>query len=79
MSIFDKFPAVFMYWMKIEHVLLFYFHPIRLGEPSILNFPTLELAKYIYKMAATAGSSCSEVGMEFSKQELVKFFELVTK
>ena len=30
-------------------------------------------------MAATAASSCGEVGMKFSKQELLKFFELVTK
>ena len=30
-------------------------------------------------MAATAGSSCSEVGMKFSKQELLKFFELAKK
>ena len=26
-------------------------------------------------MAATAGSGCGEVGMKFSKQELLKFFE----
>ena len=56
---------------------MFYFHPIRSKEPPILNFPTLDLAKYFYKMAATAGSS--EVGMKFSKQELLKFFELVKK
>ena len=58
---------------------MFYFHPIRSKEPPILNFPTLDLAKYLYKMAATAGSSCGEEGMKFSKQELLKFFELVTK
>ena len=58
---------------------MFYFHPIGSKEPPILNFPTLDLAKYFYKMAATAGSSCGEVGMEFSKQELLKFFELVMK
>ena len=56
-----------MYWMKIEQ------------ELPIPNFPTLDLAKYLYKMAATAGSSCGEVGTKFSKQELLKFFELVTK
>ena len=61
--IFDKFPAVFVYWMKIE----------------LLHFPTPDLAEYFYKMAATAGSSCGEVGMKFSKQELLKFFELITK
>ena len=58
---------------------MFYFYPIRSKEPPILNFLTLNLAKYVYKMAATAGSSCGEVGMKFSKQELLKFFELVTK
>ena len=52
---------------------MFYFHPFRSKEPSILNFPTLDLAKYFYKMAATVGSSCGEVGMKFSKQELVSF------
>ena len=61
--IFDMFPAAFVYWMKIE----------------LIHFPTLDLAKYFYKMAATAGSSCGEVGMKFSKQELLKFFELITK
>ena len=35
--------------------------------------------QYFYKMVATAGSGCGEVGMKFSKQELLKFFELVTK
>ena len=59
-----------MHWMKIEHVLS---HPIKSKEPPILNFPTLDLAKYFYKMAATAGSSCGEVGMKFSKQGLLKF------
>ena len=58
---------------------MFYFHPIRSKEPPILNFPMLDLAKYFCRMAATAGSSCGEVGMKFSKQELLKFFELVTK
>ena len=58
---------------------MFYFHPIRSKEPPILNFPTLDLVKYFYKMAATAGSSFGEVGMKFSKQQLLKFYELVTK
>ena len=65
-----------MYWMKIERYI---FHPVRSKEPSILNFPTFDLAKYFYKIVATAGSSCGEVGMKFSKQELLKFLELVTK
>ena len=58
---------------------MFYFHPIRSKEPPILNFPTFDLAKYFYKMAATARSGCGEVGMKFSKQEFLKFFELVKK
>ena len=58
---------------------MFYFHPIRAKEPPIRNFSMLDLAKYFYKMAATAGSSCGEVGMKFSKQELLKFFELIMK
>ena len=58
---------------------MFYLHLIRSKEPPNLNFPTLDLAKYFYKMAATAVSSCSEVGMKFSKQELLKVSELVTK
>ena len=58
---------------------MYYFHPIRSKEPPILNVPTLNLAEYFYKMAATAGSSCGEAGMKFLKQELLKFFELVTK
>ena len=65
-----------MYWTKKN---MFYFHQIRSKEPPILNFPTFDLAKYFYKMAATAGFSCGEVAMKFSKQELLKFFELVTK
>ena len=39
----------------------------------------LNLAKYFYKMAATSACRCGEVGMKFLKQELLKFFELVTK
>ena len=35
----------------------------------IFNFPTLSPAKYFYKMAPTAGPSCSEAGMDLSKQE----------
>ena len=58
---------------------MLYFHPIRSKELPILNFPTFDLAKYFYKMAATAESSCGEVGMKFSRQELWKFFELVMK
>ena len=63
--IFDKFPAVFVYWMKIEHVL---FSSNQSKEPPTLDFPTLNLAKYFYKMAATAGSSCGEAGFSSSSR-----------
>ena len=43
---------------------MFYFHPIRSKEPPIFNFPTLDSAKYFYKMAATAGPSCGEMGLK---------------
>ena len=36
-------------------------------------FPALDPAKYFYRMATTAGPSCSEVGMKCSKQELSCF------
>ena len=52
---------------------MFYFHPIRSKEPPIFNFPTLDSAKYFYKMATTAGPSCGEQGPEFSKEELSSF------
>ena len=42
---------------------MFYFHPIRSKEPPIFNFPTLDSAKYFYKMAATAGPSGSDMGL----------------
>ena len=42
---------------------MFYFHPIRSKAPPILNFPTLDSAKYFYKMAATAGPSCGKMGL----------------
>ena len=40
---------------------MFYFHPIRSKEPLIFNFPTLDSAKYFYKMAATAGPIVSQL------------------
>ena len=52
---------------------MFYFHPIRLKEPPIFNFPSLDSAKYFYKMAATAGPSCSEMGLNFLKTRIVAF------
>ena len=64
-----------MYWIKIEYVL-FYFHPIRSKEQLIFSFPTLGAAKYFYKMATTAESSCVDVCVKFSKQELSCFFRV---
>ena len=42
---------------------MFYFYPIRSKEPLIFNFPTLDSAKYFYKMAATAEPSFCEIGL----------------
>ena len=50
---------------------MFYFHPIRSKEPPIFNFPTPDSAKYFYKMAATAGPGCGEMGL--NSQELPRF------
>ena len=50
---------------------MFYFHPIRSKEPPFFNFPTLDSAKYFYKMAATAGPSCGE--MKWAKTRIVVF------
>ena len=58
---------------------MFYFDPIKSKEPPILNFPTLDPAKYFYKMASTTGCLAGEVSIKFLKQELLKFFEFVTK
>ena len=52
---------------------MFYFHPIRTKQPPIVNLFTVDIAKYVYKMATTAGPSCGEVGMKISKQELSNF------
>ena len=52
---------------------MFYFHPIRSKEQPIFNFPTLVSAKYFYNMAATAGPSCGEMGLNSQKQELSCF------
>ena len=52
---------IFMQWMKIEHVI--YFHPIRSKEPPVFHFLTLDSIKYFYKMAATAGRTCGEMGI----------------
>ena len=52
---------------------MFYFHPLRSKERPVFYFRRLGPAKYFYKIPTTAGPSCSEVGMKFSKQELSCF------
>ena len=42
---------------------MFYFHPIRSKEPPIFNFAMLDSTKFFYKLAATAGPSCGEMGL----------------
>ena len=54
---------------------MFYFHLIRTKDPPIFYFPPLGPANYFHKIPTTAGPSCSEVGMKFSKQELSCFVE----
>ena len=71
MTIFDKFPTFFMYWMK--------FHPIRSKEPPVFNFPTLDSAKYFYKMTATAGPSCGEMGINSQNNNCRVSLEYITK
>ena len=58
---------------------MFYFHPIRSKEPPIFNFPTLDSAKYFYKMAATAGPSCSEISLNSQNKNCNVSLEYITK
>ena len=58
---------------------MFYFHPIRSKEPPIFNFPTLDSAKYFYKMAATAGPSCGEMGLNSQNKNCRVSLEYITK
>ena len=56
-----------------RHFLYFIF--IKLDErATIFNFSMLGPATYFYKMAATVGRCCGEVGIKFLKQELLCFF-----
>ena len=54
---------------------MFYFHPIRSKEPPIFYFPTLDSAEYFYKMAATAGPSCGEMGLYSQNKNCRVFLE----
>ena len=58
---------------------MFYFHPIRSKEPPIFNFPTLHSAKYSYKMAATAGPSCGDMGINSQNKNCRVSLEYITK
>ena len=58
---------------------MFYFHPIRSKEPPMFNFPTLDSAKYFYKMAATAGPSCGEMDLNSQNKNCRVSLEYITK
>ena len=58
---------------------MFYFHPIRSKEPPIFNFPTLDSAKYFYRMAAAAGPSCGEMGINSQNGSCRVSLEYITK
>ena len=58
---------------------MFYFHPIRSKEPPIFNFLTLDSAKYFKKMAATAGPSFGEMGLNSQNKNHCVSLEYTTK
>ena len=58
---------------------MFYYHPIRSKEPPIFNFPQLDSAKYFNKMAATAGLSCGEMGINSQNKNCRVSLEYVKK
>ena len=58
---------------------MFYFHPIRSKEPPIINFPTLDSAKYFYKMAGTAGPGYGEMGLNSQNKNFPVSLEYITK
>ena len=54
---------------------------IRLDQKSrqFFNFPTLDSAKYFYKMAVTAGPSCDELGLNSQNKNCHVSLEYITK
>ena len=58
---------------------MFYCHRIRSKEPSIFNFPTLDSAEYFYKMAATAGPNCGEMGLNPQNKNCRVSLEYIAK
>ena len=45
----------------------------------MFNFPMLDSAKYFYKMAATAGPSCSEMDLNYQNKNCRVSLEYITK
>ena len=45
----------------------------------MFNFPTLDSAKYFYKMATTAGPSCGEMGLNPQKKNCRVSLEYITE
>ena len=58
---------------------MLYFHSTNQKRRSFLNLQRLVLQNICFKMAATDGPSCGEVGLKFSKQELSYFSEVIMK
>ena len=52
---------------------------LRSKEPPIFNFPTLDSAKYFYKMATAAGPSCGEMGLNSQNKNCRVSLEYTTK
>ena len=48
-------------------------------ELPIFNFPTLDSAKYFYKLAPTAGPSCGETGINSLNKNYHVSLEFITK
>ena len=52
---------------------------IRLENSQFLIFPRSSSAKYFYKMAAIAGPSCSEMGLNFQSKNCRVSLEYITR
>ena len=63
-SIYLAYCVVVAYRNFFCELDMFFFHPIRSKEPSILIFPMLGPAYHFYKMATTARPSCDELGFK---------------
>ena len=76
MSTFDKFPTFLMYRMKIEHVV---FSSNLIKRAANFKFPMLDPVKYFYKMAATPGPNCGEIGLNSQDKSFPVSSEFITK